>query len=836
MAAKLTVLIPCKNERRNIRPCIESVQAIADELLIADSGSTDGTLDIVREMFESFGRMPDHRARIRQLGRLQELGDSAGQARMGAGGRRGRTRASRSWPTRSAGARQSAGGDRRLLDRPRQPLPGLPHPPLRLEHGRRAAALSPRRGSLSDALGPRGSRDWTTAARGGCDTAFLHYTTWNTDDYLFKMNRYAAWGALNFRDEKGTQDSRLPADDHAGPAAILAAVLPATRLPRRHSGPAGLHVHGVLFVPEAGQAVGDAQRDSAARSGNGSAAIERYAPRRSTSRRRSGRVKRRSRKPSACAVRPRTEASLMKQRLCYLTAGRAIRGSLNSACATGRSASTWSRPDFATWALCESERSGGAARRAASAAGKASRASAASRSACGRTTRTCCCSTAARRRVCGDSAMSGTRSSSPVRLRNGPLAVVDDAVLAGAVSARAAGLAADRARRQDAAGFRSAFAGRSRTPRRADSSRTRWGLQGSLDSCRRPDCGMPCCVGSNELPHVAAGEDLDLLVDDESLAAVRELLESGPGIQAVDLYSVCGAPGADYQKLPYYPPYLAEQLLERAVGSRRPVRCAVAARSFFEPGVSCGLSQRRPRPDLPASANAKPAVARARARLRRRSWTGWRGSSASRCRSRSPTWTRISTRKAGGRRTTCWSGSRARTNGCGRSSRKATLDPTDAGLAVFLVRREALARGGAKRAAKLIAEHGFQIVETIRSTPQRLETIARSIRGGNWGQGPWPKSGGEPVAAIVAFDPAPIRPSRRERRKFPCLANARLLTKDRDPRRLQRQPPGERALQRDPFERQRPRGAGLSADHRARAGRRDPGPRSNSNQPLARAA
>ena len=50
MTAKLTVLIPCKDERRNIRACIESVQAIADEILIADSGSTDGTLDIVQEI------------------------------------------------------------------------------------------------------------------------------------------------------------------------------------------------------------------------------------------------------------------------------------------------------------------------------------------------------------------------------------------------------------------------------------------------------------------------------------------------------------------------------------------------------------------------------------------------------------------------------------------------------------------------------------------------------------------------------------------------------------------------------------------------------------------
>jgi hypothetical protein len=38
---------------------------------------------------------------------------------------------------------------------------------------------------------------------GRLSTPFLHYTTWNTDDFLRKLNRYAAWGALNFRDEKG---------------------------------------------------------------------------------------------------------------------------------------------------------------------------------------------------------------------------------------------------------------------------------------------------------------------------------------------------------------------------------------------------------------------------------------------------------------------------------------------------------------------------------------------------------------------------------------------------------------------------------------------------------
>ena len=48
MTDRITVIIPCKNEMSNIHDCIESVVGIADEILVADSGSTDGTLEYVR--------------------------------------------------------------------------------------------------------------------------------------------------------------------------------------------------------------------------------------------------------------------------------------------------------------------------------------------------------------------------------------------------------------------------------------------------------------------------------------------------------------------------------------------------------------------------------------------------------------------------------------------------------------------------------------------------------------------------------------------------------------------------------------------------------------------
>ena len=50
MSQRLTVLIPCKDEAQNIRACVESVRAVADEIIVADSGSTDATLDIVRSI------------------------------------------------------------------------------------------------------------------------------------------------------------------------------------------------------------------------------------------------------------------------------------------------------------------------------------------------------------------------------------------------------------------------------------------------------------------------------------------------------------------------------------------------------------------------------------------------------------------------------------------------------------------------------------------------------------------------------------------------------------------------------------------------------------------
>lgn len=51
MNHKITVAIICKNEEKNIGSCLEAVRW-ADEIVVVDSGSTDGTLDIAHRFTE----------------------------------------------------------------------------------------------------------------------------------------------------------------------------------------------------------------------------------------------------------------------------------------------------------------------------------------------------------------------------------------------------------------------------------------------------------------------------------------------------------------------------------------------------------------------------------------------------------------------------------------------------------------------------------------------------------------------------------------------------------------------------------------------------------------
>lgn len=280
------------------------------------------------------------------------------------------------------------------------------------------------------------------------------------------------------------------------------------------------------------------------------------------------------------------------------------------------------------------------------------------------------------------------------------------------------------------------------------------------------------------LPQLPPGEDLDLLVSDDALEAVRSLLDEGAGIQPIDLYSVTGLPGADFRSMPYYPPHLAEQLIDRAanheglcaVPAPREHFLSLAYHALYHKGYDSGIpanattSGKRGRADHDYTAILKRLAAGCRVNVditldaldAHLDSQGWRPPHDMLIRlSRRNRWVKSILKKHD------------------------ELNAADDRIAVFLLRQEALNRGGVARVTQLIQQQGFEIRATQTFDCERVPMLARTLRGGNWGPGPWPISGGPPVATIVAYDPAPIAPTRKQKKNFPYIVNARLLCKEK---------------------------------------------------------
>lgn len=248
-------------------------------------------------------------------------------------------------------------------------------------------------------------------------------------------------------------------------------------------------------------------------------------------------------------------------------------------------------------------------------------------------------------------------------------------------------------------------------------------------------------------------------------------------MQPIDLYSASGLPGADYRGLPYFPPYVAEALLDQAVEHRGLCRVpspldhfrSMAYHALYHKGFGAGLPSRRrrwpqwSRPEhnyteilgqMGASLGLSVGINMEELDL-------WLDSQSWRPPHDMLVRLAKKNRWLAAQLTTCDS------------------HPFDDQIVVFLLRREGLARGGVDRAVSLLRHEGFQLLEVYKFPPAKVESLARTLRGGNWGRGPWPLSGGPPVAALVMFDPAPLKLTHRQRRKYPFVTSQRLLCKER---------------------------------------------------------
>lgn len=191
MPPKLTCLIPCRNEEQNIGPCIHSLLGIADEILIADSLSTDRTLDVAREAAGSLGRIVQREYRW--------SGDFKNWAI---------PQAEHEWvllvdadervtPELAAEILQL------LSDGPRHDGYWIYRENYFLGHPVRHAGLQTDcclrlfRRDLSRYVGENDHAEVQVSTGKVADlkNRFLHYTTWSWDHYLAKLKRYSSYQA-----------------------------------------------------------------------------------------------------------------------------------------------------------------------------------------------------------------------------------------------------------------------------------------------------------------------------------------------------------------------------------------------------------------------------------------------------------------------------------------------------------------------------------------------------------------------------------------------------------------------------------------------------------------
>jgi hypothetical protein len=275
-----------------------------------------------------------------------------------------------------------------------------------------------------------------------------------------------------------------------------------------------------------------------------------------------------------------------------------------------------------------------------------------------------------------------------------------------------------------------------------------------------------------DLPAVEKGEDVDVLVDNGDLQSLRSKLSRGLMQRALrqrpvklDIHGVY----PEHKEVSYYPPHLSERILKNSVahpsGARVPCPedhfFSLAFHALYRKGIASGIPLTKP--DRAAEGDNK--YARTLRSLAEKlgyrveitiedldrflGEHGWRPSLdyIEKRRSKDP-----------------WHKSLI-------ASAYSNL-PSKPGLAVFFLREAALSQPDWPGAVRTyLEEEGFNILAAKTLLPEERKHLASELRGGDWGTGPYLRSGGLPAVMIAALDVFPRKPTSKQLRQHPELDN-----------------------------------------------------------------
>ena len=281
----------------------------------------------------------------------------------------------------------------------------------------------------------------------------------------------------------------------------------------------------------------------------------------------------------------------------------------------------------------------------------------------------------------------------------------------------------------------------------------------------------------NNLPQVKDGEDLDLLVADKDLNEIRDLFGYDSSKQKFDIYSVSGLSGSDYKKIPYYPVHLAQKILEDRVFYKNLYTVPSPTKHYlsmlyhvvFHKGEKSGLlyggktCSRSKKSDHDYTSVINDIAEKNGFQKVDQNFETYYGVLEKEYWIPELDTLRILAQSDE------WLSKLLKIDG--------KTDLEDQNLMVFVIRDWVVKNCKMDTVLDYLKLHLIDVISIHHLDEKQKEKAAKYIRGGKWDKGPYPKSGGKPVAFIICYDYQPKWPSQFQLKLYPNLKNANTLIK-----------------------------------------------------------
>jgi hypothetical protein len=250
-------------------------------------------------------------------------------------------------------------------------------------------------------------------------------------------------------------------------------------------------------------------------------------------------------------------------------------------------------------------------------------------------------------------------------------------------------------------------------------------------------------------------EDIDILISEYDIGKAGEIASIYFGVGSVDMYSSTGLPGSDWRSLPYFPAYLSKKILTNQI---------LYKNSFYIPDPECAflltvyhiLFHKANRVSIESIENHNKLLTNDKRyeellnTLQSKANIQWDKNFESLCNllKDSGYWPPVDLlRKYLLLHPKSWL--------VGITPKCAKCPEISGDVIVFIIRDAALEDALVDKAIEWIQGRGFIILENKElGNPDNIH-IKDYIRAGNWHSGPFSRSGGDPVRAIIAYDYCP---------------------------------------------------------------------------------